>query len=195
VAELPRTRAALEFARRAHAGQARTTDGARFLEHPIEVSRLLQRAGAPDHVIAAGLLHDVLEKTDVPLAELRARFGRRVSRLVMALTEDEQIKGYVRRKAALRQQVAAAGPEALMVFAADKVSKIRELRAAVAAAADRGQPVDGSLVRPRRLVHFRRCLGTLEERLGESALVHQLRDELAGLNADLRRQLDVPAGV
>jgi hypothetical protein len=184
--QLPKTRAALAFARRHHAGQLRSTDGAPFIEHPIEVSRLLYRAGATDQVIAAGLLHDVLEKTEVTVAELRAMFGVRISRLVAAVSEDEEIAGYVQRKAALRLQVAAAGSDALMVFAADKVSKIGELREAVWTAAQRHEPLDRSIVRPRRLVHFRRCLGMLEERFGHSPLVARLRTELANLNRDLR---------
>ena len=44
-----------------------------------------------------------------------------------AVTEDEHISGYATRKAALRRQAEAAGTDALLVFAADKVSKVREL--------------------------------------------------------------------
>jgi (p)ppGpp synthase/HD superfamily hydrolase len=186
VGRLPKAQAALEFAREQHAGQCRTTDGAPFIEHPLEVGWLLYGAGAQDPVIAAGLLHDVLEKTPVTDAELRRRFGVAIARLVSALTEDEGISGYVRRKAALRQQAGAAGSAALTIFAADKVSKVRELRAAASEAAGRCEPVDRSLVPPRRLAHFRNCLGLLEERLGDTALVKLLRTELAGLDDDLR---------
>ena len=127
VARLPRTKAALAFAERKHAGQRRKVDGAPFIEHPVEVASLLFDAGAPDDVIAAGVLHDTLEKTRTNLAELRARFGSRIARLVAAVSEDESIAGYATRKAALRRQVEAAGTDAMMVFAADKVSKVREL--------------------------------------------------------------------
>jgi hypothetical protein len=113
--------------------------------------------------------------------------------LVAAVSEDDRIAGYVDRKAALRQQVAMAGPEALMLFAADKVSKIGELRAAIWTAAQHREAVDTSLVRPRRLVHFRRCVGLLEERYGQSPLVHRLRADLAGLNADLRSLVETSA--
>lgn len=185
VARLPSTRAALEYAQRQHAGQRRSSDGAAFIEHPVEVGWLLYRAGAPDRVIAAGVLHDVLEKTDVGGAELGARFGSRIAQLVQAVSEDQTISGYRRRKAALRQQAAAAGPEALIIFAADKVSKVGELRAALSEAARQHQPRAESLVPPRRLAHFRHCLGMLEEQLGDSPLVLQLRTALAGLDHDL----------
>jgi (p)ppGpp synthase/HD superfamily hydrolase len=80
----------------------------------------------------AGLLHDTIEKTSTEAADLRRRFGVHVASLVVALSEDPAISGYSARKAALRDQVGAAGDEALMVFAADKVSKARELRMAPA---------------------------------------------------------------
>ncbi len=170
---MPLTGAALAYAEERHAGQRRKGDGAPFIEHPLEVAWLLYRAGAPDHVIAAGLLHDTIEKGGADVAELRARFGRRTAALVAAVSEDSGIRPYATRKAALRAQVAAAGPEALMVFAADKVSKVRELS------------LEGSPVRPpqRRMTHYRRCLELLERLLGDSPLVAQLRLELGRLAA------------
>jgi len=170
---LPRTRAALEYAQERHAGQWRKADHAPFIEHPIEVGWLLYRAGAPDHVIAAGVLHDTIEKTGANVTELRARFGPRTAALVAAVSEDEAIPTYARRKAALRNQVAAAGPEALMVFAADKVSKVREL------SLDRAHRGPSQ----RRLTHYRRCLELLESLLSDSPLVAQLRTELARFTA------------
>jgi (p)ppGpp synthase/HD superfamily hydrolase len=71
---------------------------------------------------------DLVEKTDVIALDLRQRFGRRITELVLAVSDDERITGYAKRKAALRQQVARAGEEALALFAADKLSKLRELR-------------------------------------------------------------------
>jgi (p)ppGpp synthase/HD superfamily hydrolase len=61
--DLPLTRCALDFAEARHAGQRRVTDGAPFLMHPVEVASLLEREGCPDHVVAAAVLHDVLEDT------------------------------------------------------------------------------------------------------------------------------------
>lgn len=193
VLRLPKARAALEYAEREHAGQRRSSDGAPFVEHPLEVGWLLYRAGAADHVIAAGVLHDVLEKTAVSVAELQAQFGSRTAGLVYAVSEDEGITGYRQRKAALRHRAASSGPEALEVFAADKVSKIRELRAAVATATRRHRPVPGSLLPPRRLEHFHHCLGMLEERLGESPLVELLGREFAALNREIKAATEVLA--
>ena len=118
---LPRADAAIEYAERVHAGQRRA-DGTPFILHPLEVASLLYHAGAPDHLIAAGVLHDVLEKTSASDEDLRRAFGPQITRLVLSVSEDERITGYAKRKAALRRQAAAAGDEALMLFAADKLS-------------------------------------------------------------------------
>jgi hypothetical protein len=120
---LPQTRDALVYAREQHRGQVREVDGAPFVAHPREVASILYAAGAPDHLIAAGALHDVIEKTPVTGFDLRRRFGSTIAALVLAVSEDEHISGYAERKGALRHQVAEAGEEALMLFAADKIPR------------------------------------------------------------------------
>ena len=178
------TLAALAYAVEQHAGQKRAADGAPFVLHPIEVATLLADVGAPEHVVAAGLLHDTIEKTSTEAQDLHERFGARVAALVVALSEDPAISGYSARKAALRNQVEAAGNEALMVFAADKVSKARELRMTLAHAA-RGEgppplPRRGTKA-SRKLTHYRHCAELLDASLAGSPLLESLRRELAGL--------------
>jgi (p)ppGpp synthase/HD superfamily hydrolase len=177
---LHQTLAALAYAVEQHAGQRRAADGAPFVLHPIEVATLLAEAGAPDHVVAVGVLHDTIEKTSTQPEDLLQRFGGRIASLVVALTEDPAISGYGARKAALRDQVEAAGDEALMVFAADKVSKARELRITFARAQDGGGARPRSRA-SRKLAHYRHCADLLDGRLAESPLVRSLRDELAEL--------------
>src|SRR4051794_3440696 len=75
VAGLPTTRRALEFAAARHSGQRRDADEAPFILHPLEVAQLLKGRGYPDHVIAAAVLHDVVEDTPVEFSELERQFG------------------------------------------------------------------------------------------------------------------------
>ncbi len=70
VEELPLTRSALEFATAHHEGQRRDADSAPFILHPLEVAQLLRGRAYPDEVVAAGVLHDVVEDTGVERAEL-----------------------------------------------------------------------------------------------------------------------------
>jgi (p)ppGpp synthase/HD superfamily hydrolase len=161
-----------------HAGQHRG-DGSPFILHPLEVGSLLHDFGAPDHVIAAGVMHDLIEKTDASESDLRHRFGPRITTLVLSVSDDDRISGYAKRKAALRRQVAGAGEPAMMLFAADKLSKVRELRREVSVNGDqsrrRSRPREPRL---RRLKHYQRSLALLEERLPEAPLVQALRAEL-----------------
>lgn len=168
----------IAFAQREHLGQRRAADGAPFIVHPLEVGAVLYSAGAPEHVVAAGILHDTLEKTDATASALRERFGPAVTAIVEAVSEDEGITDYPERKGALRRQVATAGDDALMVFAADKISKVREWRRTVSSAAS--SPASAAPL-PQRLDHYQRCLELLERRLDNPALVKSLRRELRQL--------------
>jgi (p)ppGpp synthase/HD superfamily hydrolase len=160
-----------------HAGQQRT-DGTPFILHPLEVGSLLYYAGGADHLVAAGVLHDLIEKSDASAADLQERFGRRITELVQAVSDDDRIAGYATRKAALRHQVSRAGDQALTLFAADKLSKVLELRRETA------EDSKDSKVRARRLRHYQRSLALLEERLPGSPLVRGLRGELAAFLAE-----------
>src|SRR3954462_3723381 len=164
-------RDALAFASGRHAGRRRTSDGAEFIVHPVEVARLLTADDHATPLVAAGLLHDVVEKADATPAELEERFGSEVAGLVAAMTEDERIADYTRRKAEQRARVARRGPDALAVFAADKIAKVRELHDRVA-----GPEAERKIA--RRLGHYRACLELLEAHAPDEPLVARLRAEL-----------------
>lgn len=80
-------RRAFEVAREAHAGQTRAS-GAPYLSHCVAVSRiLLEEFRVPPHVVAAGLLHDTLEDTNLTREDLERQFGPEVARLVEGVTK------------------------------------------------------------------------------------------------------------
>lgn len=137
-------RGALSVARRAHAGQTRRTgcDEIPFIEHSLAVAELLAEQNYPDTVLAAGLLHDVLESSELDLEGLRGRFGDEVAELVEALTEDASIDDYEERKREHRERIAEAGSQARAIFAADKAANVAVLRDAYAVV---GEDVDEEL--------------------------------------------------
>jgi (p)ppGpp synthase/HD superfamily hydrolase len=148
----PLLRSALEWAADLHASQVRDVDQAPFILHPLEVAALLASRGFEDEVVVAGLLHDAVEKSEAGIGDIRERFGDRVAEMVAAVTEDPAISDYAARKAALRDGVVAAGPEAHAVYVADKITKARELRA------------EGALDDPelqQRLEHYEQSLAML----------------------------------
>ena len=173
VEELPLTRSALEFAAAEHAGQFRDADQAPFILHPLEVAQLLRGRDYPDAVIAAAVLHDVIEDTGVEYPDLERRFGAPVAALVQAVSEPPGGGSYAERKARLRDAVARAGVDAAAVYAADKVTKARELRLTLVR---RLRPLDED-----KLNHYWASLEMLEQRLGDHPLVRQLRFELEAL--------------
>jgi (p)ppGpp synthase/HD superfamily hydrolase len=174
--DLPLTREALEFAEQHHARQRRITDGAPFLIHPVEVAALLERERYPDKVVAAAVLHDVLENTDVEQAELDERFGADVGTLVAAVSDDPAITDEQARKDELRERVRRAGGDALAVYAADKISRVRELRYMLAEDLNRAE----AEVKLRR---HREALAMLEQEIPDSRLVEILRFEIESLDA------------
>ncbi len=117
---------ALRFARRVHLGQYRKQTGEQFVEHPIAVAELLSDAGYDGSLIAAAYLHDVVEKTDVELDEIRERFGPSVAALVDCLSEDPEIDGYSERKRALRHGILESGGDPVVIYAADRVANMRD---------------------------------------------------------------------
>jgi (p)ppGpp synthase/HD superfamily hydrolase len=178
---LPLTEAALSYAERLHEGQRRPFDGAPFIVHPLEVASLLYYAGASDAVVAAGVLHDVIEDTAAVASDLQRRFGRRVTSLVVAVSEDDRIAEFDGRKAALRSQVAVSGHDALLLFAADKISNTRALRLALARGSDRKLTLGSA----EKIRHYRRSAELLEDLEPDAALVHRLRTELDRLDTEL----------
>jgi hypothetical protein len=178
---LPLARQALLFAREVHCGQRRESDEAPFILHPVEVAALLHATGHSEAVIAAGILHDTIEDSEIGAEAIQQRFGHEVAELVTAMTEDPDIAPYEERKAALRRQIAAFGAEATAVYAADQLCKVRELRAQASC--------DPGLLRGRhgdvgrRLEHYIESLGMLEEANPTHPLVGMLRFELEALRA------------
>lgn len=121
--------AALAVASDAHAGQIRNGSGGKpYIEHPVAVADLLERHGFGEEVLAAALLHDVVEDSETTVAELRERFGDPVAALVDALSDDESISDYRARKREHRARVAAADGDALAIYGADKLTNARTLR-------------------------------------------------------------------
>jgi guanosine-3',5'-bis(diphosphate) 3'-pyrophosphohydrolase len=176
-------RDALALARELHAGDWRETGAGEipFIDHPLAVAERLAEEELSAEVVAAGLLHDVIEYTHYPLAKLRARFGVDVAAIVFALTEDMEIECYEERKRELRQLVAQAGLDAWMVFAADRVSNVEVLRRAYAV---EGEDVDEDLPveLSRKILIWEDDLEMLFDQTSEdSPLVDRFANEMVAL--------------
>lgn len=116
-------RAAYEKASAAHAGQVRNgSGGLPYIEHPTAVAARLERHGYDDEVVAAALLHDVVEDSETTVEELREQFGDRVADLVAALSDDQSIDDYLERKNEHRERVRRYDGDAFAIYGSDKLT-------------------------------------------------------------------------
>ena len=116
---------ALEFATRAHAGQARKGTDIPYIAHLLAVTAIvLEHGGDEDQAIAA-LLHDAIEDQggDAMRQQIRERFGDRVTSMVDDCTDAEvQPKPpWKERKLAYVAHIPAAHADSLLVSMADKL--------------------------------------------------------------------------
>lgn len=86
IEEQQRVREAFELAESLHRGQTRSS-GEPYFNHCVMVATLLANHGADGDTLCAALLHDTLEDTRITLAEVHARFGREVQRLIEGVTK------------------------------------------------------------------------------------------------------------
>src|SRR6202046_4236981 len=84
-------RKAWAFCLQQHEGQKRAS-GEPYVIHPLEVGQVLAELKMDSTAIAAGLLHDAVEDTDVTSAEIAKRFGDQVAHIVEGVTKLEKIK-------------------------------------------------------------------------------------------------------
>ncbi|MFC1949504.1 RelA/SpoT family protein [Chloroflexota bacterium] len=77
---------AYDYAVKAHEGQMRKS-GEPYIEHPLQVALTLAELQLDTSSLAAALLHDVIENCEVPVSEIKGRFGEEVAKLVDGTTK------------------------------------------------------------------------------------------------------------
>jgi (p)ppGpp synthase/HD superfamily hydrolase len=172
-----RYESALALAARAHESQVRKVGGDPFIVHVTHVSVILLRHGFSEDVAIAGLLHDVVEDQDVPLADIEARFGPAVAEMVAALTERKR-EGDVERPWEIRKREALdrlcrASLEAVAVKAADVLHNAHSV-ALVLRREGRGIWCRFSRGPEETLWYYRSVARIVRERLGEHSLAKEL---------------------
>ncbi len=119
------------YAMQAHGHQKRAS-GDPFFSHPLEVAAILTEFKLDDATIAAALLHDVIEDTDVTRAEIDQKFGKEIGDLVEGLTKIKKLD-LVTRKAEqaenFRKLLVAISTDirVLLIKLADRLHNMRTL--------------------------------------------------------------------
>jgi (p)ppGpp synthase/HD superfamily hydrolase len=105
----------------AHRNQRRKFEDAPYMVHPIRVARIVQEYTEDPDVIAAAMMHDVLEDTDVTAEEMRRVFGDRITNLVLEVTDVSRLSDGTRavRKEKDREHLAKSSPRGATIKLAD----------------------------------------------------------------------------
>jgi GTP pyrophosphokinase len=122
---------AYRAAAEAHAGQMRQT-GDPYIVHPLAVAEILAGYGLDCRTIAAALLHDTVEDTDLTLERLRKEFGDEVAMLIDGVTKLDKIKFSSREEASaatIRKMAVAMAKDmrVLLIKLADRTHNIRTM--------------------------------------------------------------------
>lgn len=173
-------------ARSAHAGHTRGGGGRPYLDHPVQVAELLREETSPEPTIAAGLLHDVVEDSGLTVGDVVESFGVEVGELVAALTEDPEISDWEQRKAALRDEVSHAGPQAAAIYAADKLANLHDWRVVYAAVGERAVDYFKAPTLDARIRVWEGDLELAERDAPELSLTPRFRRELEAFRAQRR---------
>ncbi len=123
---------AMQIAYVAHAGQTRKDSGSPYVIHPFMAALNLTRHGFSDTVVAATLVHDVLEDTPVNEAQLREILGDEITDIVRTVSEDKTLV-WEKRKEVYIQQICQGSEAAKAVSISDKIHNLQSLCAAHAA--------------------------------------------------------------
>ena len=106
--------------------------GEPYIRHPVAVAAIVARLGLDDITIAASLLHDAVEDTDVALAVIEADFGPEVARIVDGVTKLDRVQYDTREQqqaASVRKMIVAIARDlrVLIIKLADRLHNLRTL--------------------------------------------------------------------
>ncbi len=126
---------AMRLAEHAHYGQTRAS-GEPYVMHSLNVALILANLGLDPVTCAAGILHDVLEDTEVKSEELRAKFGEDVARVVEGVTkinklsfQDDHVTMESKQAQNISKMLVATAKDlrVIMIKLADRLHNMRTL--------------------------------------------------------------------
>ncbi|MFT4989386.1 MAG: guanosine-3',5'-bis(diphosphate) 3'-pyrophosphohydrolase, partial [Acidimicrobiales bacterium] len=122
---------AFNWAHDAHDGQMRKS-GEPYIQHPIEVATIVAEQGLDAAAIAAAIMHDAVEDTDVGLSEIEASFGPDVAAIIDGCTKVDRLEFHSKEQqqaATVRKLLVAVAKDirVLIIKLADRLHNMRTL--------------------------------------------------------------------
>ncbi|MEK6907333.1 MAG: bifunctional (p)ppGpp synthetase/guanosine-3',5'-bis(diphosphate) 3'-pyrophosphohydrolase [Nanoarchaeota archaeon] len=123
---------AYEFAKKSHSGQVRES-GLEHISHLVGAARILVKLKADDKTIAACLLHDVLEDTNIKKEQLEKEFGQEVAHLVDGCTKIDKLRisdFKIRQAESIRKMLFATAQDirVMIIKLADRLDNMLSLQ-------------------------------------------------------------------
>ena len=121
---------ALAFAEESHQGQYRKS-GDDYIIHPVEVAKILMDMKMDTDTVVAGLLHDVVEDTLIPIADIKYNFGDTVAVLVDGVTKLKALpNGTKNQTENIRKMILAMAENirVILIKLADRLHNMRTLK-------------------------------------------------------------------
>jgi (p)ppGpp synthase/HD superfamily hydrolase len=117
---------AIYFAKKYHDGQLRKS-GEPFYSHPLEVAYMISDYNLKTDVIAASILHDVVEDTEVTINMILETFGQRVAEMVNRLTRDRPDGTNLSVKEIIRMAYKNGDKEVLLIKIFDRLHNLQNI--------------------------------------------------------------------
>ena len=124
---------AIIYATEKHAGKVRKFGNMPFILHPFEVTQILATMTDDVEILAAGMLHDIVENTDGTIEDIEERFGKRVAYLVASESEEKYPNELMsaswkrRKETSINILMKTEDDGVRMLWLADKLANIRSL--------------------------------------------------------------------
>jgi len=130
-ADATRIERAYAVARRAHADQVRRS-GEPYIAHPAGVALILAELGLDDVTLAAALLHDAVEDTEVTLENVEGEFGAEIAAIVDGVTKLDRLQfdsKEAQQAATMRKMLVAMAKDirVLLIKLADRLHNMRTI--------------------------------------------------------------------
>ena len=159
---------AYETAKEAHRHQLRSS-GESYINHPMAVARIVADLGLDEISLAAALLHDAVEDTEITLADVEKAFGAEVAQIVDGVTKLERLQfdSKEEQQAATMRKMLVAMARDLRVLIIKLADRLHNMRTIAAMPSEKQQ----------RIAHETlEIYAPLAHRLGMQELKQQLED-------------------
>lgn len=123
---------AIRFAIEAHEGVARKGTDLPYIVHPLEALAVVATITSDQELLAAAVLHDVVEDAGISIDEIRREFGPHIADIVEGETDQEvqglsHVDSWRQRKQATVDRLAKASRDVQIVALGDKLSNMRSM--------------------------------------------------------------------